>query len=55
MKKAWIFLIALALLAFSMPIFADAPAAGSFHAWNQGNFFPVFAWGSNSATTGWGP
>jgi len=55
MKKAWIFLIALALLAFSMPIFADAPAAGSFHAWNQGNFYPVFAWGSNSATTGWGP
>jgi len=55
MKKAWIFLIALALLAFSMPIFADAPAAGSFHAWNQGNFYPVFVWGSNSATSGWGP
>jgi hypothetical protein len=55
MKKAWIILIALALLAFSMPIFADAPAAGSFHAWNQGNFYPVFAWGSNGAATGWGP
>jgi len=55
MKKAWIFLIALALLAFSMPIFADAPAAGSFHAWNQGDFYPVFAWGSNGASSGWGP
>jgi len=55
MKKAWIFLIALALLAFGMPIFADAPAAGSFHAWNQGDFYPVFAWGSNSASSGWGP
>jgi hypothetical protein len=57
MKKAWIFLIALALLAFSMPIFADsmAPAAGSFHAWNQGDFFPYFATGSNTASSGWGP
>jgi len=55
MKKAWVFLIVLALLALSVPIFADAPAAGSFHAWNQGDFFPVFAWGSNSASSGWGP
>ncbi len=55
MKKAWIFLIALALLAFSVPVFAQAPAAGSFHAWNQGNFYPYFQWGSNSGTTGWGP
>ncbi len=55
MKKAWVFLIALALLAFSMPVFAQAPAAGSFHAWNQGNFYPFFQIGSNTATSGWGP
>jgi len=55
MKKAWIFLIAMALLAFSMPIFADAPAAGSFHAWNQGNLFLYWQQGSASSTWGWGP
>jgi len=58
MKKAWIFLIALALLAFSMPIFADAPAApaaGSFHAWNQGNLFPYYSVGGGTGEWGWGP
>jgi hypothetical protein len=55
MKKAWIILIALALLAFSMPIFADAPAAGSFHAWNQGNLFPYYSVGGGTGEMGWGP
>jgi len=58
MKKAWIFLIVLALLAFSMPIFADtmaAPTAGSFHAWNQGNLFPYYSVGGANAGWGWGP
>jgi len=38
-----------------MPIFADAPAAGSFHAWNQGNLFPYYSVGGAAGGWGWGP
>jgi hypothetical protein len=55
MKKACIILIALALLALSVPTFAEPPAAGSFHAWNQGNLFPYYKIGSADAVWGWGP
>ncbi len=36
-------------------VFADAPKAGSFHAWNRGMFIPYIQNGSAAASAGWGP
>ncbi len=53
MKKALFVLLALFLVgAFA---FADAPKAGSFHAWNRGVFIPYIQYGSNTASAGWAP
>jgi len=35
--------------------FADAPKAGSFHAWNRGVFIPYIQYGNNTAPAGWAP
>jgi len=53
MKKLLVVLLALTCL--GAMAFADAPAAGSFHAWNQGNLFPYYQIGSTAASMGWGP
>ena len=53
MKKALVVLLALTCM--GAMAFADAPTAGSFHAWNQGNMFPYYQIGSTAASAGWGP
>lgn len=53
MKKA--LFVLLALFVVGAFVFADAPTAGSFHAWNRGVFIPYIQYGSNAASAGWAP
>jgi len=54
MKKALVVLLLLAcvgVFAFAQ----SAPAAGSFHAWDRGTFYPFAQVGSNASVAAWGP
>jgi hypothetical protein len=49
------FVFAFLVLGGCMACAADPAAAGTFTAWNEGNFFPYFQQGGGQPTNGWGP